>query len=89
MAMLGNFAPFPQSQYASACSYSSVLRHDYGALHDDERIIASEWTSAWNAGSVIGMMLGSLAGGILFDRHGRRFSLGPGSLSSSIGVAVI
>ncbi len=45
--------------------------------------------SAWNAGSPIGMMLGALAGGILLDHAGRRFSLGLGSLSSIVGVAVI
>ena len=45
--------------------------------------------SAWNAGSPVGMMIGALAGGILLDNFGRRFSLGLGSLSSIVGVAVI
>ena len=45
--------------------------------------------SAWNAASPVGMMLGSLVGAVLMDNYGRRLSLGLGSVSSSIGVAVI
>lgn len=44
---------------------------------------------AWNAGSPIGIMLGSLAGGVIQDRWGRRLSLGIGSVSSALGVAVV
>jgi MFS family permease len=66
-----------------------VRRHDYGVLYEEEWIIESKWMSAWNAGSPIGMMLGALAGGVLLDHYGRRLSLGLGSLSSSVGVAVI
>ncbi|KIW65451.1 hypothetical protein PV04_07710 [Phialophora macrospora] len=77
MAMVGNLASLPEFQ------------HDYGVFYEDEWIIESKWMSAWNAGSPIGMMLGALAGGVLIDHYGRRLSLGLGSLSSSVGVAVI
>ncbi|KAJ9610482.1 hypothetical protein H2200_005259 [Cladophialophora chaetospira] len=77
MAMVGNLASLPEFQ------------KDYGVLYNDEWIIESKWMSAWNAGSPIGMMLGALAGGIFIDHFGRRFSLALGSLSSTVGVAVI
>ncbi|KIX10098.1 uncharacterized protein Z518_01179 [Rhinocladiella mackenziei CBS 650.93] len=77
MAMVGNLASLP------------AFRKDYGVLVDDEWIIASEWMSAWNAASPIGIMLGSILGGALQDRKGRRASLAIGCLTSTIGVAVV
>ncbi|OCT49090.1 sugar transporter [Cladophialophora carrionii] len=77
MAMVGNLASLP------------AFQHDYGVLYEDEWIIESRWMSAWNAGSPIGMVLGALAGGFLLDHFGRRLSLGLGTLSSTVGVAVV
>lgn len=43
----------------------------------------------WNAASPIGMILGSIAAGILQDRCGRRLTLALGSGCSSIAVAIL
>lgn len=69
----------------------TFYRKVYGVFSasDDKWIIESRWLGAWNAGSPIGIMLGSLAGGAIQDRWGRRLSLGFGSVSSVLGVAVI
>ncbi|KEF59050.1 uncharacterized protein A1O9_03893 [Exophiala aquamarina CBS 119918] len=77
MGMTGNLASLPEFQKV------------YGVWRDDEWIIESRWMGAWNAGSPIGIMLGSLAGGAIQDRWGRRASLGIGSVTSVLGVAVV
>lgn len=68
-----------------------VSRKDYGEFNEtkNEWTIPSQWLSLWNASAPLGMMLGSVVGGWLQDRFGRRMSLGLGSLTSALGVAVV
>lgn len=68
-----------------------MYRKDYGEFNEtkNEWSIPSKWLSLWNASSPLGMMLGSITGGWLQDRFGRRVSLGLGSLTSALGVAVV
>lgn len=96
MGMTSNLASLPEFQYVdwlrrfvNTLLITLSHRKVYGVLRDDEWIIESRWMGAWNAGSPIGIMLGSLAGGVIQDRWGRRLSLGIGSVTSVLGVAIV
>jgi len=96
LGMTSNLASLPEFQYvylprkAANVKLTTLSRRKvYGVLRDDEWIIESRWMSAWNAASPIGIMIGSLSGGVIQDRWGRRLSLGLGSVTSVLGVAIV
>jgi len=66
-------------------------RKDFGEFDEakGEFTIPSKWLSLWNALSPLGTMIGSVVGGWLQDQFGRRMSLGIGSLTSALGVAIV
>ena len=65
------------------------FQRDYGEIFEGKQIIPYLWLSLWNAANPMGMAIGSLFGGWLQDRIGRRLSLMVGSFICAAGVAVI
>ena len=64
-------------------------RKDFGIFYEGEWILPSTWLALWNVASPIGAMIGSIFGGWLQDRIGRRFALAISSFLSAIAVAVM
>lgn len=64
------------------------FQKDFGTPYDGTYIIQSVWLSCWNAATAIGLMCGSLGGGWLEDRYGRRMSLLTGSLNSAVALVL-
>ncbi|RDW70523.1 putative MFS alpha-glucoside transporter [Aspergillus mulundensis] len=64
------------------------FQKDFGRRLDGKLIIPALWLSLWNVANPIGGILGSLAGGYIQDRAGRRRSLTIASIVSAIGAAV-
>ncbi|KAK5999192.1 MFS transporter fmqE-like protein [Cladobotryum mycophilum] len=62
---------------------------DYGQYHQGKWIIPALWLSLWSASTPIGMVIGSISGGVLQDRIGRRLTLMAGSIISAVAVAII
>ncbi|KAJ5118299.1 Major facilitator superfamily domain general substrate transporter [Penicillium atrosanguineum] len=71
----------------SVSAMPSFQQH-FGEKFGKRFIIPSMWLSLWNVASPIGMMLGSIIGGQLQDRGGRRISLATGAFLSAIAVAI-
>ncbi|KAJ4363590.1 hypothetical protein N0V83_009886 [Neocucurbitaria cava] len=65
------------------------FQKDSGVFYQGSWIIPSSWLALWNVASPIGAMLGSLFGGWLQDKIGRRLALGLCSFCSAIGVAIM
>ncbi|OAQ58821.1 proton myo-inositol cotransporter protein [Pochonia chlamydosporia 170] len=65
------------------------FQKDYGQYYEDKWIIPALWLSLWSASTPIGMVIGSIWGGLLQDRIGRRWTLMAGSFISAIAVAII
>ncbi|KAF2477576.1 MFS general substrate transporter [Lindgomyces ingoldianus] len=65
------------------------FQKDFGRKLDDKWILPSSWLALWNVSSPIGAMCGSLAGGWLQDRIGRRLALASCSLLSAVSVAIM
>lgn len=66
-----------------------AFKNDYGEVYEGATIIPARWLAMWLASTPMGMVLGSMSGGILQDRVGRRLSLTTGSIISAISVAII
>ncbi|KAL3429890.1 general substrate transporter [Aspergillus tetrazonus] len=64
------------------------FQKDFGRRLDGKLIIPALWLALWNIANPIGGVLGSIAGGYIQDRVGRRGSLTIASIVSAIGVAV-
>lgn len=65
------------------------FQRDYGEWFEDKWIIPSMWLSFWLAFGPLGNAVGSLVGGWIQDRIGRKYSLMIGSVISGIAVAII
>ncbi|KAH7359676.1 major facilitator superfamily domain-containing protein [Pyrenochaeta sp. MPI-SDFR-AT-0127] len=66
-----------------------VFQQDFGILYEGKWILPSTWLALWNVASPLGAMIGSILGGWLQDRIGRRYALAISSFLSAIGVAVM
>jgi MFS family permease len=66
----------------------SLNRHTYGRKQRNAYIIPATWLALWSAAGPIGIMVGSIIGGRLQDRYGRRSSLALGSLLSIVAAAL-
>ncbi len=66
-----------------------AFQRDFGELFNGDYIFPSAWLSLWLAFSPLGSAIGSVVGGWLQDRIGRRFSLLIGSIVSAIAVLII
>jgi MFS family permease len=64
-------------------------RKDFGIFYEGKWILPSTWLALWNVASPIGAMAGSLFGGWLQDKIGRRRALAISSFLSAIGVAIM
>lgn len=62
---------------------------DYGGTFEGRLIIPAQWLAAWQAATPLGMAFGSLFGGWVQDRIGRKLSLTIGSVISGVGVTII
>jgi MFS family permease len=69
----------------------TIFRKDFGIFYkpDNKWILPSTWLALWNIASPIGAMIGSVFGGWLQDKIGRRYSLAISSLMSALAVAVM
>ena len=65
------------------------FRKDFGIFYEGKWILPSTWLAVWNVASPLGAMIGSVFGGWLQDKVGRRFALAISSFLSAIGVAVM
>ncbi|KAH6887659.1 general substrate transporter [Thelonectria olida] len=65
------------------------FKNDYGQEHKGKQIIPSFWLSMWLALPAAGGAAGSVVGGWMQDKIGRKFSLMAGSVISAISVALI
>ncbi|KAJ2978407.1 hypothetical protein NQ176_g3833 [Zarea fungicola] len=66
-----------------------AFKDDYGEIYGGATIIPARWLAMWLASTPMGMVLGSMSGGILQDRVGRRLSLTTGSIILAVSVAII
>ncbi|KAH7065806.1 major facilitator superfamily domain-containing protein [Paraphoma chrysanthemicola] len=66
-----------------------VFQKDFGIFYEGKWILPSTWLALWNVASPIGAMVGSLFGGWLQDKIGRRRALAISSFLSAIGVAIM
>lgn len=66
-----------------------AFQRDFGELYEGSYSFPSTWLSLWLAFGPLGSAIGSVAGGWLQDRIGRRFSLLAGSITSAIAVVII
>lgn len=66
-----------------------AFQKDFGELFEDEWIIPAGWLSLWLAFGPLGSLFGSITGGFIQDRIGRRYSLMTGAIIASMAVAVI
>lgn len=64
-------------------------RKDFGIFYKGEWILPSTWLALWNVASPLGAMIGSIFGGWLQDKIGRRFALAISSFLSALAVAVM
>ena len=67
------------------CSF----RRDFGILYEEKWILPSAWLALWNVASPIGAMGGSVFGGWLQDKIGRRLALAISSFLSALAVAIM
>lgn len=65
------------------------FQRDYGSTFEGRLIIPASWLAAWQAATPLGMAFGSLFGGWLQDRIGRKLSLMIGSVIVAVGVTII
>lgn len=64
-------------------------RKDFGILYQGKWILPSTWLALWNIASPIGAMGGSVFGGWLQDKIGRRLALAISSFLSALAVAIM
>lgn len=67
----------------------TCTRKDFGIFYDGQWILPSTWLALWNVASPIGAMIGSVFGGWLQDKIGRRYALAISSFLSALAVAVM
>lgn len=78
--------------YLPRCATTlTIPRKDFGIFYkpDNKWILPSTWLALWNIASPIGAMIGSIFGGWLQDRIGRRYALAISSFLSALAVAVM
>ncbi|KAH8175149.1 sugar transporter domain-containing protein [Sarocladium implicatum] len=68
---------------------ADTFREDFGSPYNGQQIIPSLWLSLWLALPPASAAVGSVAGGWLGDKIGRKFTLMAGSIISIIAVAII
>ncbi|OAK97185.1 MFS general substrate transporter [Phaeosphaeriaceae sp. SRC1lsM3a] len=66
-----------------------LFQRDFGVFFEGAWILPSGWLAAWNVASPLGAMAGSLGGGWLNDKIGRRRALGMNAFLAAIGVAIM
>ena len=68
-----------------------AFQRDYGvwSAEADQYIFPATWLGLWSAGQPLGSLFGSILGGFLQDRIGRKKSLNIGSLICAAGILVI
>ncbi|RYP93472.1 hypothetical protein DL770_000356 [Monosporascus sp. CRB-9-2] len=66
-----------------------AFQRDFGELFDGDYIFPATWLSLWLSFGPLGSTVGSVAGGWLQDRIGRRHSLMIGCIVSAIAVVII
>ncbi|RYO79951.1 hypothetical protein DL766_009082 [Monosporascus sp. MC13-8B] len=66
-----------------------AFQRDFGELFNGDYIFPATWLSLWLSFGPLGSTLGSVTGGWLQDRIGRRHSLMIGSIISAIAVVII
>lgn len=66
-----------------------VFRKDFGIFYEGKWILPSEWLALWNVASPLGAMGGSVFGGWLQDKIGRRLALAISSFLSALAVAIM
>ena len=64
-------------------------RKDFGILYEGKWILPSTWLALWNVASPLGAMGGSVFGGWLQDKIGRRLALAISSFLSALAVAIM
>ena len=96
-----SWARFPPCRFSSECSTPTYCntrlvlgadfdgRKDFGIFYKGKWILPSTWLALWNISSPIGAMIGSVFGGWLQDKVGRRRALAYSSFLSAIGVAIM
>lgn len=68
---------------------TSESRKDFGIFYEGKWILPSTWLALWNIASPIGAMGGSVFGGWLQDKIGRRLALAISSFLSALAVAIM
>lgn len=68
---------------------ADTFRDDFGSPYEGQQIIPSVWLSLWLALPPASAAVGSVAGGWLGDKIGRKFTIMFGSIISIIAVATI
>jgi MFS family permease len=66
-----------------------VFQKDFGIFYEGKWILPSTWLALWNVASPLGAMIGSVFGGWLQDKIGRRFALAISSFLSALAVAIM
>ncbi|KAF2629380.1 MFS general substrate transporter [Macroventuria anomochaeta] len=66
-----------------------VFQRDFGIFYEGKWILPSTWLALWNVASPIGAMCGSVFGGWLQDKIGRRLALAISSFLSALAVAIM
>ncbi|KZM26880.1 uncharacterized protein EKO05_0011397 [Ascochyta rabiei] len=66
-----------------------IFQKDFGIFYEGKWILPSTWLALWNVASPIGGMGGSVFGGWLQDKIGRRLALAISSFLSALGVAIM
>jgi MFS family permease len=94
MWWLAQSQPCPSSSKFSSCQdhltmLTAWLRKDFGELYVGKWILPAPWLAAWNVASPLGAMGGSVFGGWLQDRIGRRRALAISSFLSALAVAIM
>ncbi|KAF7555289.1 hypothetical protein G7Z17_g2270 [Cylindrodendrum hubeiense] len=66
-----------------------TFKQDYGKKHNGKQIIPQPYVSLWTALSPAGGAIGSILGGWLQDRIGRKFTLMVGSVFYALAVTLV
>ena len=68
-----------------------AFQRDFGewSAEEEEFIFPAMWLGLWSASSNLGSFFGSIAGGFIQDRIGRKLSLNLGSILAALGICVL